>query len=105
MSGDVQESAEEVVNVRRQWNDRRIAKYRLSDVRNPHWRDSSGGVRVRSPRPMIYLRVLCDRMIDGELAHSCAHGEGPHDILVCVTKKDNSKRVYSKLVALADLGE
>jgi hypothetical protein len=28
-------------------------------------------------------------MVDGELAHSCRHGPPPHNILVCVLKKDN----------------
>jgi hypothetical protein len=28
-------------------------------------------------------------MIDGELAHSCQHGQGPHRILVCLVKKAN----------------
>jgi hypothetical protein len=33
--------------------------------------------------------VMCDGMIDGELAHSCSHGPPPHDIKVCLLKKDN----------------
>ena len=33
--------------------------------------------------------VLCDRMIDGELGHSCRHGPAPHRIKICITKKGN----------------
>jgi hypothetical protein len=36
-------------------------------------------------------------MIDGELAHSCQHGEGPHRVLVCVVKKAN-KSVWSSVL-------
>jgi hypothetical protein len=39
----------------------------------------------------VYGYVLCDGMIDGELAHSCRHGPPPHEIKVCITKKHNEQ--------------
>ena len=86
---------EPVIWVRRQWNDYRDAKYRLSEVSNLHWTDTSGGVRARAPRDFIHGYVSCDGMLEGELAHSCAHGSGPHYIKVCIVKKANSKQAYA----------
>jgi hypothetical protein len=39
----------------------------------------------------LHAYVWCDKMIGGELAHSCQHGAGPHDIKVCIVKKDNKE--------------
>jgi hypothetical protein len=69
---------EVVVTVRRQWNDWREARYRLSEVQGLHWDDVSGGVCASAPRSFVHGYVWCYGMIDGELAHSCRHGEGPH---------------------------
>jgi hypothetical protein len=80
-----------VINVRRQWSDWRMATYRRTDVSDLHWRVVGGGVNALLPAPFVHGRVLCDAMISGELAHSCSHGPPPHDILVCVLKKDNLK--------------
>jgi hypothetical protein len=93
---------ETLVSVRRQWNDYRTATVRLDHLRHFHWREESGGVRARSPRPFLHARMWCDAIVAGELAHSCAHGEGPHEILVCIVKKDNLKSVFSQLERLAD---
>ncbi len=78
-----------VVRVRRQWNDYRLAAYPLSEVEGLHWSDISGGIQATAPRSFVHGYVWCDRMIAGELAHSCAHGRGPHRIKVCITKKHN----------------
>lgn len=94
--------AEATVRVRRQWNDWRIATYKLSDLADVHWDTISGGVNENTPRPFLHGYVYCDGMIDGELSHSCAHGPGPHRIKVCVVKKDNSKQVIQTLTRQAD---
>lgn len=91
------EPAMTTVFVRRQWNDYRIAEVRPEDLRDPHWRMSSGGVGKRSPRPVLHARMLCTAVQSGELAHSCEHGPPPHDILVCIVKKDNTRAVYAEL--------
>lgn len=98
-------SPETLVWVSRQWNDNRGAAFRLGDLERPHWSAVSGGVRVRANRAYVHAYVWCDAGVEGELAHSCLHGEGPHRIKVCVTAVTNGG-VRSPLVrhlrALAD---
>ena len=84
------------VRVRRDWNDHRIGTVRWSDLRNPRWDTISGGEQNRTPQPFIHAYVWCD-MVKGDIAHSCAHGPGPHNIKVCLVKKDNSKEVWNRL--------
>jgi hypothetical protein len=87
--------------VRRQWNDYRRARYRLSDTQGAHWDTVSGGVAATAPQPFIHLYVWCDEMIEGELAHSCRHGAGPHHVKVCVLKGENEPEAYAALLAQA----
>ncbi len=86
-----------LVWVRRQWNDYRKAQYRLRDLQGAHWDWTSGGVNVPAPQPFMHGYVWCNGMLGGELAHSCAHGPGPHRIQVCVVKKDNTAAVIAQL--------
>ncbi len=88
------------VQIRRQWNSWMIAECRLGDLSGIHWDNFSGGVNARSPRPFIHGYVSCDKIV-GEIAHSCAHGEGPHRIKVCFVKKDNDSRVFAYLRDMA----
>lgn len=85
--------------IRRQWNDPRSAEVQFEKLERPHWSYMSGGVRRPSPRPFVYGYVWCNDVV-GEIGHSCTHGEGPHRIKVCVVKKDNSKEVCSRLLAI-----
>jgi len=78
-----------LVWVRRQWNDMRGAAYRLADLRNLHWSDTSGGVWARANRPYVHGYVWCDGAVKGEVAHSCRHGTAPHSIKVCIVAVDN----------------
>ena len=96
------DESDPIVQVRRQWNDYRIASYRLSQIGGLRWSQYSGGVNAVAPRPFVHGYVLCTEMVDGELAHSCAHGRPPHEILVCMTKKGNEaawKKVLARLEA------
>lgn len=93
---------EETVWVRRGWNDPLGAQYRVSDLQGVHWSGQSGGVRDRSPRPMVSGYVSCDGMLDGELSHSCEHGPPPHRVKVCVVSKDNPPALMRSLKADAD---
>jgi|TARA_Y100000031_G_scaffold150563_1_gene190235 hypothetical protein len=88
------------VRVRRQWNDHRIGVVRWSDLKSPRWDTVSGGTLARSPQPFIHSYVMCDR-VRGDIAHSCAHGPGPHKIKVCLVKKDNTKEVWERMLELA----
>ncbi len=78
-----------IIQVRRQWNDWRSARYRARDIEGWRWDRFSGGVNAPAPQPFVHAYVSCDAMIGGDLAHSCLHGEGPHRIKVCITKKGN----------------
>ena len=97
------ENADEpVVWVRRQWNDvLREASYKRSHIQGVHWDTVSGGVNAPAPQPLLHGYVPCDMMIEGELAHSCRHGRGPHSVKVCIVKKGNDPNVFAELAALA----
>ncbi len=93
----------EYVWVRRQWNDYRDAKVCLSDIEGIQWGTVtvSGGVYIRAPQPFLHGYISCDTILEGELGHSCLHGEGPHRIKVCIVKKRNNPSVFKRLVELA----
>lgn len=95
-------SAETKVRVRRQWNDWQIIDVPLAALRDFHWRDTSGGVMARSPRPFLHARMWCTEIRDREFPHSCTHGRPPHEILVCIVKKDNPKAVVAELERQAE---
>jgi hypothetical protein len=92
---------EEYVVVRRQWNDWRTAKYRLSDVEDVRWDRFSGGVQAPAPQYFLHGYVRCDEAVEGEVAHSGMHGDCPHRIKACIVKKDNDKQVYQRLAEKA----
>jgi hypothetical protein len=85
------DSDDPVFKVRRQWNDWRMADYRLSQIENIHWDTISGGVNRRTNQPYLHGYVMCNAMISGKLSHSCKHGPPPHRIKICITKKWNQK--------------
>jgi hypothetical protein len=89
------------VTVRRQWNDWRRASVHIEDISGLHLTDVSGGVNARAPRAFLHGYVWCSAFIEGEVAHSCRHGSGPHNIKVCVVQKDNEKDIYAALRAKA----
>jgi len=89
-----------LVRVRRDWNDHRVATVTWSDLRDPRWDDVSGGEQNHTSQPFIYGYVWCDQ-VQGDIAHSCIHGPPPHNIKVCLVKKDNSKQVWNRLQDLA----
>lgn len=87
------------VYIRRQWNDWRIGEVGLSQLRNLDWDNLSGGVFKKAPHYFIHGYVWCDE-VDGEIAHSCMHGYGPHSIKVCVVKKDNDNETFDRLLSV-----
>jgi len=56
-----------LVRVRRQWNDYRVALYRIEDVTGAHWDQVSGGVQAKAPRYFIHAYGRCNGMVEGEL--------------------------------------
>jgi len=85
--------------IRRQWNDFQIAETDFENLESLHWDNISGGVQRRAPQPFIHGYVFCN-LIDGEFGHSCMHGDGPHKIKVCITKKGNES-VWSQILEIA----
>lgn len=85
------------VTVRRQWNDWRLATVNMDSLSGVHWDTYSGGVNAKAPRPFLHAYMSCDAVLEGEIAHSCMHGEGPHMIKVCIVKKDNGKDIFERL--------
>ena len=57
----------DVVEVRRQWNDWRIATYRLRDISELRWGWRGGGLKWRTPQPFVHGYVMCDARIGGIL--------------------------------------
>ncbi len=89
---------ERQVVVRRQWNSALTISVPLSELWNFHIRKTSGGVQAPSPYPMLYAWMLCSSIPpESEFDHSCRHGPPPHEILVCITQKDNPKDLYKSL--------
>jgi hypothetical protein len=87
--------------VRRHWDDWRTGAVQFKHLHDFHWDSVSGGVQRRSPRPMMYGYICCDDLVEGEVAHSCAHGPGPHRIKVVVVKKDNDPKLIKALIEIA----
>ena len=84
------------MTVRRQWNDAgNTLNVALRELRGFHWRTVSGGVGARSSRPFLHARMFCSSIPDGStVPHLSRHGPTPHEILVCIVKKDNDNAVY-----------
>ena len=87
----------ELVYVRRQPNDHRTAAYRVEDVDVKGFDTVTGGVRLALPRPVLCGYVWCNKMVEGELAHSCQHGSGPHEIKVVIPKTCNDPKLWARL--------
>ena len=88
------------VHIRRDWNDHRVGTVRWADLRSPRWDTVSGGEQNRTPQPFIHAFVWCS-LVNGDIAHSCIHGPPPHDIKVCLVRKDNNRDVWNRLSEIA----
>jgi hypothetical protein len=90
------------LRVKRHSSDWQEASYAFEAVQEPHWSQLSGGVQRPFPREMICAYVVCNQAHAGEVAHSGLHGECPHRIKVCVTKRGSSPQAYAELKRQAD---
>ena len=71
-----------------------------------HFRSVSGGIGRRTGRLFLYARMWCDSIPkDAAFGHSCAHGPGPHSILVCITQVANPRHLYLRLRTFAERRE
>jgi hypothetical protein len=85
------------IRIRRQWNDYRVGEVPEGALSHAQWDTISGGVQAPAPQPFIHGYVWCTQ-VEGDIAHTCAHGPAPHWIKVCVVKKDNDPDVFQALV-------
>jgi hypothetical protein len=58
----------------------------------------SGGVNAPAPRAFLHGYIFCTSITEGEVAHRCRHGQSPHQIKICMVKKDNPD-TFDKLLA------
>jgi hypothetical protein len=56
----------------------------------------SGGTQIESRRPFVFAYVWCNK-VQGDIAHSCLHGPAPHNVKVCIMKRDNSAKVWNRV--------
>jgi hypothetical protein len=93
---------ETLITVRRQPGHPGAAVVSLKALRDFHLREVSGGVRRNLGRPALFASLSCDDIPENNrpsFGHSCAHGPGPHEILVCINKSDNPPTVFGSLLA------
>jgi hypothetical protein len=90
------------LRVKRHSFDWQEATYAFDALQDPQWSQISGGIKRTFPREMICAYVACNEALAGEVAHSGSHGECPHWIKVCVTKKGSSPQAFAELKRLAD---
>ncbi|MGI0062620.1 MAG: hypothetical protein ACREBA_09250 [Nitrosotalea sp.] len=88
------------IQIRRQWNSYKIATVLLESLQNIHWDNISGGTSRRAPQQFLHGYVFCTAM-EEDFDHACMHGEAPHLIKVCITKKDNTQEAYQDLLKIA----
>lgn len=94
MTNENVSQSDPMITIRREWKDAgQTAKIPLSKIQDLRWDCRSGGIRSVAPRAFIHGYAWCDQY-EGNLAHSCVHGEGPHHIKICVTKVDNEPGVF-----------
>lgn len=91
-----------LVTVNRQPGDRRLARYDIADIEEPHWEYTSGGFGKRGRQPSLYAYVYCDGAVEGSVAHSGSHGgDCPHRIAVHVPARHNDPSAMEYLRSVA----
>lgn len=85
-----------LIYVRRHPGDWRVAAVRLSSLSGIGWDCMCGGLNIFT-QTVLYGYIFCNAIESGELAHSCRHGPGPHNIKVCMLQVDNEKHVHDAL--------
>ena len=93
---------ENLITVRRHWRDSQKGQVHINKLTNLRFESVSGGVGVMAPRRFLHGYILCTDLVSGEIAHSGRHGPPPHEIIVCITKKDNTPEMYKWLLDNSD---
>ena len=82
--------SEKYVVVRREPKGRE-GRVRLDDIRDLHWDIITGGRQALLPDFWLFGYVLCTEVQADDFGHSGIHGPCPHNIKICINKKDNPK--------------
>jgi hypothetical protein len=80
-----------IIYVRRQPTDWKTGSVYYKDLEDFCWDMITGGTRIKTSNLHLFAYMWCDKVIEGEVAHSGIHGPCPHRIKVCVLKTDNPK--------------
>ena len=83
--------------MRRNPTDGLTATYRVEDVEDIHFGRITSGVNVYLSRDTLFFYVMCDGMVEGQLSHSCMHGDPPHGIKVVIPKVCNDPELWARL--------
>lgn len=94
----------QLIKVRRQPFSEQIGTIELKEISNVSWRRKSGGIQQWTRYHFPYGIIRCTHILEGTVAHSGTHGPCPHDILVCVCKKDN-KEIFDELLKVWNIGK
>jgi hypothetical protein len=93
----------DAITVTRGWGDRRTVQISVAEIRTPIMTTRQGGRRRRLPRAMLAVWMSCELIPEGAaFGHDCAHGEGPHSILVLLRRDENSAAIYRRRRAEAE---
>lgn len=98
----MKKNSKKYVNIRRQPSDPKMGKTLFEYLQDVRWQNTSGGVHAKSGQDLLYGYIYCNQIIEGEIGHSCEHGEAPHYIKVFIPMKDNDKDIIMKLKEMAD---
>ena len=85
---------DDLVILRRGWNDPLTATARLCDLHDVRLVNHAGGVCAPVPRGIIQARVWCDHLRDGDALHPCNPATAPHELDLCVLTLDNPPATY-----------
>lgn len=95
-------STETVITIVRHSGHDGLARVPLNSLSDFHIRDESGGIARQLAWPTLCARIWCDEIpaeYRDNFGHSCAHGPGPHEIVVCIGKSHNQRATYERLLA------
>ena len=87
----------DLVTVCRHWRDTQKAQVHIDKLTSLRFDSVAGGAGVMAPRLFLHGCILCTDLVSGEIAHSGRRGPPPHEIIVCITKRDNKAEIYKRL--------
>ena len=90
--------ADDLVTIRRRWNDPASARAPRNALRDLRIRSEPGGVCGPLERPFLHARVWCDHLVGDQALHRCESATAPHELEVCILERDNAPALYAGLL-------